>query len=209
MVEDLPRALEVLSFLFLIERLQHEDSSARLIETILSYAPGDLQLILIDLHSVLDVPDMENDYGDLRALHASLEDFLMDRARSGNLFIDQGKAHAQIARHFLRHIRNYYSQDTNHHYDCGFTVFSNLEYHCSKSSATRELLADFYDFDFRQWVATIMMVNVYSEGWELIEFSHREMVNLYTWFKTQQMYRTNLVLEEVYMLIMLSPLKPL
>ncbi|KAF8810999.1 hypothetical protein BYT27DRAFT_7231790 [Phlegmacium glaucopus] len=184
MVEDLPRILEVLSSLFLIDDLG--DSSARLIETILSYAPGDLQLILIDLHSVLDVPDMEDDYGDLRALHASLEDFLMDPARSGNLFIDRGKAHAQIARHFLRYIRDYDSRDTNHHYDCGYTVFITLEYHCSNSSATRELLADFYGFDFRQWAATMMMVNVYLEDWALIEASHRAMVDLYTWFRSQE-----------------------
>ncbi|KAF8811009.1 hypothetical protein BYT27DRAFT_6470260 [Phlegmacium glaucopus] len=207
MVEDLPRALEVLSFLFLIERLQHEDSSARLIETILSYAPGDLQLILIDLHSVLDVPEMEDDRGDLRALHASLEDFLMDPARSRNLFIDRGKAHAQIARHFLRYIRDYDSRDTSHHYDCGYAVFKNLEYHCSKSSATRELLADLYRFDFRQWVAK--MLKLYLGSWNHIKQSHDRMVCLYTWFKTQQIYRTNLVLEEVYVLITLAPWQPL
>ncbi|KAF8811237.1 hypothetical protein BYT27DRAFT_7090211 [Phlegmacium glaucopus] len=188
MVEDIPKALEILSFLFLIKYLRDEDSSARLIETILSYAPGDLQLILIDLHSVLDVPDMEDDYGAPRALHASLEDFFMDPARSGDLFIDRGKAHAQIARHFLQFIRDYDSRDTNHHYDCGFTVFNYLGYHCYRSSATRELLADFYGFDFRQWAATITMLNVYSEDWELIKHSHRKMVDLYKWFKTQDQF---------------------
>ncbi|KAF8811004.1 hypothetical protein BYT27DRAFT_7090431 [Phlegmacium glaucopus] len=186
MVEDLPRALEALSFLFLIRDLQAERSSARLIETILSYAPGDLQLILIDLHSVLDVPDMEDDRGHLRSLHASLEDFLMDPARSGNLCIDRGKAYAQITRHFLRYIRDYDSRDKNDHYDCGFMVFIDLEYHCSQSSATRELLADFYGFDIRQWVATMMTVDVYSEGWDLIEWSYDRMVRLYAWFKTQE-----------------------
>ncbi|KAF8803208.1 hypothetical protein BYT27DRAFT_7214777 [Phlegmacium glaucopus] len=184
MVEDLPRALEVLSFLFLIEGLHDEDSSARLIKIILLYAPGDLQLILIDLHSVLHVPDMEDDHGALRTLHASLQDFLMDPARSGNLFIDQGKAHAEIAQHFLQYIRNYYSQDTNHRYDCGVMAFSSLAYHCFMSSAMRELLANFYDFDFRQWVVT--MIQSYSVDLDLIQWSHYQIVCLYTWFKTQE-----------------------
>ncbi|KAF8811000.1 hypothetical protein BYT27DRAFT_7090460 [Phlegmacium glaucopus] len=188
MVEDLPRALEILSLLYLIDDIRAFGSSACMIETILCCAPGDLQLILIDLHSVLDVPDMEDDNGDLHALHASLEDFLMDPARSGDLFIDRGKAHAQIARHFLRYIRDYDSQDTNDHYNYGRTVFRSLEYYCSKSSATRELLADFYDFDFRQWVATMTMFNDYLQDWDLIESFHREMVDLYTWFKTQDQF---------------------
>ncbi|KAF8801513.1 hypothetical protein BYT27DRAFT_7309549 [Phlegmacium glaucopus] len=170
MVEDLPSALEVLSVLFLVDGIRGYASSARVIETILSYASGDLQLILIDLHSVLNVPGMEDNHGDLRSHHASLQDFLMDPARSGNLFIDQGKAHAQIARHLLRCIRDYYSQDTDHRYHCEFLVFSDLTYHCFKSSATRELLADFYGFDFRQWVATIL--KLFPASWGAIKWSH-------------------------------------
>jgi hypothetical protein len=121
-VEDLPGVMDILSCLFLINRFDgwhHPIASG--IEKILSYTPGHLQLVLIDLHSILHVPDTlygNDDYesnnnhaspkpNDLRVLHASLQDFLMDPARSGDFYMDKGKAHASISQHFLRYIHNY------------------------------------------------------------------------------------------------------
>ena len=121
-VADLPRALDILSCLFLVDEVGHYGTSiADIIETILSYTPGDIQLILIDLHSILHVPEFLDDDEDcysvrpeanLRVLHASLQDFLMDPSRSGKFHIDEGKAHASIAQHFLRYIRNCPDQST-------------------------------------------------------------------------------------------------
>ncbi|KDR67012.1 hypothetical protein GALMADRAFT_80238 [Galerina marginata CBS 339.88] len=103
-VEDLPRALELISILLLSDRLR--DLTMSEIETFLSYPSGDLHLILIDLHSVIEIPADGNDESYLRVLHASLQDFLMDSARSRHFYLDKGKAHAQIAGHCLRHIKN-------------------------------------------------------------------------------------------------------
>ena len=122
--DHLPRALEVLSVAFLVETYG-EHLTARRIETILSYRRGELQLILMDLHSVLYVPvlkseDDEDEFDEenkLRVLHASLQDFLMDASRSREFYIDEGKAHARIAQHFLRYIREY-SPDIGDVYSC-------------------------------------------------------------------------------------------
>ena len=101
-VEDLPRALEIISCSFFLARyLDMED-----IEDLLFYNRGDSQLILCDLHSVLDVPDVTKE-GSLQVFHASLRDFLMDPNRSGTLFLDEGLARARLTRCFIRHIRNF------------------------------------------------------------------------------------------------------
>jgi hypothetical protein len=120
----LPRALEILSVAFLVETYG-EHLTARRIETILSYRHGELQLILIDLHSVLYVPvlkaeddeDQFDEENKLRILHTSLQDFLMDQSRSKEFYIDERKAHARIAQLFLHYIREY-SPDTEDVYSC-------------------------------------------------------------------------------------------
>ena len=120
--DHLPRALEILSFFMLVD-LDMDYLTVRQVETFLSYAHGDLQLNLIDLHSVLHVPaikagdnDEDND-DELHFHHASLRDFLLDPSRSNDFYIDQGKAYARIAQHFLRYIRKY-SPDTEDRYSC-------------------------------------------------------------------------------------------
>ena len=131
--DHLPRALEILGFFLEVDTPHTDmyDLTVRQIETILSYAHGDLQLNLIDLHSVLHVPaikaedgeDNENDDGDegddnkLRFFHASLRDFLLDPSRSKDLYIDRREARARIVQHFLRYIREY-SPETKDRYKC-------------------------------------------------------------------------------------------
>lgn len=67
------------------------------LETLLEYQPGDVELLLSDLHSVVDV------IGGLKLFHASLGDFFRDRSRSGRFFIDMGSYSVTLARICLRH----------------------------------------------------------------------------------------------------------
>jgi len=120
-----PRALEILGFAMLVDiGYSHVNRlTVRQIETILSYTHGDLQLYLIDLHSVLHVPaikaedDDEDKDDQLRFHHASLRDFLLDPFRSKDFYIDQGTAYAHIAQLFLRYISEY-SPDTEDRHSC-------------------------------------------------------------------------------------------
>jgi hypothetical protein len=54
------------------------------IEQILGLKPGDVQLILRGLHSVLRIPDHN---GPISVHHASLRDFLNDQSRSGEFYV--------------------------------------------------------------------------------------------------------------------------
>ena len=75
-----------------------------LIERFLFYRPGEIDVILIDLHSIIYVPG--NETLELRFFHASLPDFLLDRSRSMDLFLDQGAAYAKLTGLAVKHISN-------------------------------------------------------------------------------------------------------
>ncbi|KAF8798371.1 hypothetical protein BYT27DRAFT_7228440 [Phlegmacium glaucopus] len=98
-VEDINKVLEVFSVLLLVKTGYVK--SPALIEDLLGLRRDDLKITLIDLHSILDIP-FNVHAGEIRVLHASLVDFLLDKSRSGNYHISQGLAHANLARHLLR-----------------------------------------------------------------------------------------------------------
>jgi hypothetical protein len=56
------------------------------LDTLFSLNKGKVGALLVGLHSVLDVPD--NDDKNIRILHASFGDFLVDPKRSGRYFVD-------------------------------------------------------------------------------------------------------------------------
>jgi hypothetical protein len=77
-----------------------------LIENFLFYRPGELDMILADVHSIIYVPPPGDEFGEPRFFHASLPDFLLDRSRSMDLFLDQGVAYAKITGLAMKHINN-------------------------------------------------------------------------------------------------------
>jgi len=74
------------------------------IEKFLFDRPGGMNMILADLHSIINVPPPEDGFGELRFFHASLPDFLLDRSRSKDLFLDQGAAYAKLTALVGKHI---------------------------------------------------------------------------------------------------------
>ena len=93
--------LEVLSILFLADA-ECIEKSPRAIERFLSFSPGRVRIILSDLHSAVGLP--EEDAGPIRVFHASLIDFLLDPARSGDYHIDVKVTHASITRRLIKSI---------------------------------------------------------------------------------------------------------
>ena len=93
--------LEALSIFFLADSMIVK-KSPRDIERFLSFSPGRVQIILSDLHSVIGLPEEDN--GPIRVFHASLIDFLLDRARSGDFYIDAEAVHASITRRLFKSI---------------------------------------------------------------------------------------------------------
>jgi len=70
------------------------------IEDFFSLTPGEVQLILGELGSVVRC-DMQ--YVPVEIMHASLGDFLLDKQRSRQYHVDAGKTHAMMARLCFQH----------------------------------------------------------------------------------------------------------
>ena len=76
------------------------------IENLLFYRPGEIDMILTDLHSIIYVPPPGNEVEELRFFHASLPDFLLIRSRSMDLFLDPGAAYAKLTGLAMKHINS-------------------------------------------------------------------------------------------------------
>jgi hypothetical protein len=77
-----------------------------LMEKFLFYRPGEIDMILTDLHSIIYIPPPGNEISEPQFFHASLPDFLLDRSRSMDLFLDQGAAYAKLTGLAVKHINN-------------------------------------------------------------------------------------------------------
>ena len=101
-IEAVTKVFEVLLVSPLLSNASIDD-----LEIFLCLMPGELQIILSDLHSIIAVPSPQknaNEIRHLRLFHASLGDFLLDKGRSGRLYIDAREAHAHLARYCIRHM---------------------------------------------------------------------------------------------------------
>jgi len=77
-----------------------------LIEMFLFYRPGEIDLILTDLHSIIYIPRPGDSLRELPFFHASLPDFLQDPSRSKDFFLDPGAAYAKLTGLAVKHINN-------------------------------------------------------------------------------------------------------
>ena len=77
-----------------------------LIESFLFHRPGEIDMILTDLHSIISLPPPGDELRELQFFHASLPDFLLDRSRSKDLFLDQGAACTKLTGLAMKHINN-------------------------------------------------------------------------------------------------------
>jgi NACHT domain len=137
--DDLHCVLQILGALVLI---RSGEFSPRGLEILFSLQEGDVFLALSDLHSILHVPEPPKQ-GDVRILHASLSDFLFDRSRAGELFIDTEQCHTELARCCVRLIcsQNPTSITSLHEIVYHHTV-PELMHQLKHSLLTQELLDD-------------------------------------------------------------------
>jgi len=110
-VADIEKVMDVLTFLVLRPFSQLggpwlSTHTTTFIEKFLFYRPGEIDMILTDLHSIIHVPLPGDQFGEPRFFHASLPDFLLDRSRSKDLFLDQGAAYAKLTGLAVKHIKN-------------------------------------------------------------------------------------------------------
>ena len=106
-VVDINKLQDVLMFLVLPFRGNPwPKQTTTWIEKFLFYRPGEIDMILTDLHSIIYVPPPGDKSRELQFFHASLPDFLLDRSRSMELFLDQGTAYAKLTELAIKHINH-------------------------------------------------------------------------------------------------------
>ncbi|KAJ7899531.1 hypothetical protein B0H14DRAFT_3423846 [Mycena olivaceomarginata] len=100
------RALDFLSFQLCTSK----------IEQLLELQPGDVQLILRNLHSVLLFSEPENDAWEwISVHHASFRDFLNDRTRSGKFYVGGLQHLVELGKSVLRAFSYTYDNPTVNH----------------------------------------------------------------------------------------------
>jgi len=102
-VADTEKLQEILMFLVL-RPIAHDapwvTETITLFEKLLFYRPGEIDMILTDLHSIIYLPSPGHNFRKPKFFHASLPDFLL------NLFVDQGAAYAKLTGLAVKHINN-------------------------------------------------------------------------------------------------------
>jgi len=105
-VKNRAKVLKILGQLIVIRDLTEQQdiigvlSKCSRIEQILGLRDGDVNRLLRTLHSVIEVGD------DLKLLHTSFPDFLLDRSRSIEFFIDTADCRTVLALGYIRAICN-------------------------------------------------------------------------------------------------------
>jgi len=96
---NISKVLDILSVLLLTSNI---DMTPDRKSEFLSYGPGEVYTVLTDLHSLISIPSADDGPGrHLYSIHASLADFLLDRCRSREYFIDKPMAYTKLVRRCL------------------------------------------------------------------------------------------------------------
>jgi hypothetical protein len=139
-------SLKILSFLMSpVHGTEKLGTTLRSLALLLSLSHGQIHLALLKFNSLLDVPPREETEKDIQVLHASLGDFLTDRSRAGSdLFVEQGKIHAEICRRWL--------QQSSNTSGSSITEIRGFANHLACASVTAELTNELSQFNLVMWI---------------------------------------------------------
>jgi hypothetical protein len=98
-VPDQPQLLKILKVI--TTDLSDVPLSVTSIEQLLQLEPGDVQLVLRGLHSVISLPE-DDDENKIWIHHASFGDFLQDPTRAGIFYIGGCQHQTDLSRHILK-----------------------------------------------------------------------------------------------------------
>ncbi|PPQ95015.1 hypothetical protein CVT25_000478 [Psilocybe cyanescens] len=112
-VEDVDLILQIIGFVIL--HPPYPFNSVAEIEDVLSLAPGDVELLMQNLGSLISVKNHPFDPEILTIciLHASFKDYLLDQSRSKDFFLDSLKMHTHYAELYLAHMTEHPSFQSN------------------------------------------------------------------------------------------------
>ena len=147
----LTKALEIVRAMIFGSMDSYDGSTFTLdlANSLFAWEPGESRLVLSGLRALIYLPDAHSSESNkklrLRFFHASFVDFLLDRSRSGDFFIEPGLAHANLARYWVR----YYNKQSLHSETIQdprlvipYLGFEMILDHCEKANLTPELQHD-------------------------------------------------------------------
>ena len=102
--EQTERAISILGAIFHLHTDQRP--TPQLLQALLRLEPEDITIIFWDLHSIVHIPVSDND--PILLYHASFRDFLVDRHRSHNLYIDSSQAHSFLLEMCIRTLTDFH-----------------------------------------------------------------------------------------------------
>ncbi|KAF8816967.1 hypothetical protein BYT27DRAFT_6954218 [Phlegmacium glaucopus] len=95
----LPKVLDIFRFLLLSE--DSEQKNTKILDPLFEFKPGEAAYALSNLHAILSVyPKLDRSF-EIKLLHKSLEDFLLDKSRSGQFYIDPSLGHSMLATRWI------------------------------------------------------------------------------------------------------------
>ncbi|KAF4610075.1 hypothetical protein D9613_010461 [Agrocybe pediades] len=180
-VKIIDKVMDIFIFLLMV---QFWDKTRRTIEQFFFYRPGEVDVILSDLHSLISIPPPHDSPGELRIFHASFPDFLLDRSRSKKFFIDKTEASTKLVGYCLRHFQrgDAMCQDEIHHHH----LRALFMIHCVQAKPTQELMSELTRFDMYTqlsfWDSDENVIGAY-------EHDYKRILCLLSWLTTQN--RTN------------------
>ncbi|KAF9475080.1 hypothetical protein BDN70DRAFT_884139 [Pholiota conissans] len=160
-VANITPVLEILHYMI------RYDCSANGIRSVLGYTWDDIQLLLADLHALIDVPDMVAGSGavdsnpELSFYHASLADYLADPSRAKEFYVLPGNLHARFAQIWIK-----FSLSPHKAY---IQPFHNVSYHCTQATLTPELVHE---------LSRVDMMKIYGCTWGGVH-------KIFEWLKNQ------------------------
>ena len=102
--EETERAISILGAIFHLNGKQ--SPTLDFLQALLRLEHEDITVVFWDLHSIVRIPVSDKD--PIHFYHASLRDFLMDRHRSGNLYIDGSKAHSLLLKMCIQTLTDFH-----------------------------------------------------------------------------------------------------
>ncbi|KAF8809769.1 hypothetical protein BYT27DRAFT_7232197 [Phlegmacium glaucopus] len=140
-VDDLASTLKIFGFLFFRYELYANTATTYFVADLLGLDEEDLHLCLSELHSILYIPPPKASGLLIKVIHASLQDFLVDRLRSGRYFVDEEAFHTDIAQQCLRQVSTLSintiersPQRSEGSYSAQKYLLLAFIYHCSRAS---------------------------------------------------------------------------
>ena len=186
-VEDLATTLKILGFLFFDRGF--DILTPNFLALLLGFDEGDIYLCLSELHSVLYIPPLPNTGGlAIRPTHASLQDFLVDKLRSGKYHLDEEAFHTDLAQQCVRQISTLSMKQALEVPSREKYLTYNFIHHCTcAASDNAELKNDLMQLrDLRPWLK-----RVYSDKYpyEVGYFYKIRVGDLFPWlYKVCQVY---------------------